>query len=157
MQPLFSTAAKLLGLYLFFQMLLYMVPLTLFARDTVPQTPVLTQLLMAATPLAFSLFLIFGTERLARLVRAPAEASGLEIHSDVALKWGMVLIGIIVLTTRLGPAIQSLSYGQPAFGGSRLRLFFEWIPVVLALILILAPGAVAKIVRPARLEGEYES
>ena len=155
MHPLFSTAAKLLGLYLFFQMLLYIAPLTLVAPE--PPTPLLAQLLMVILPLAFSLFLIFGTERLARLVRAPAGPPELKVESAVALRWGIVLIGIFVLTTRLGPAIQALYYGQPAFGDGRLRLFFDWIPLVLSLILILAPGAVARIVQPARLEGRTES
>lgn len=152
---LFAVAAKLLGLYLALQTLVYVGSALVFAitSDQVEQGvgPVVVQLLGALLSLGFAAILLFRTERLARMLRIPEVSGGIRIGSATALRTGIILLGLYVLVRGLGPFLQFASFflrvAPFADPGLIARAAAELVPLIVALFMVLRPDVVIAMIR----------
>jgi hypothetical protein len=153
----FSVAAKLVGIYFLYLSVLHVS--SALAMDGPPLAPVLLQLVAGAVAAAVALLLIFRTALVASVVGivddAPRYTEG---DPDAALRTGLVLIGVFVFVTRIGQLLVTVSYaltgvhfGGP--GGALGRIILDSVPIALALLLVLRPDLVSRLVaraNPAR-------
>lgn len=151
MSTIFSVGSRLLGVYFAYLGLIYL--LGAFALYDGSLAPVLVQFLSAVFAFAFSLVLMFQSEELGRRLGVTSEPAtslgGLEPRAG--LHTGIVLIGLYVFLSRLGPALATVSahLGGARFGGmggAPARIAIEAIPLVLAVFFIVRADRVVELV-----------
>lgn len=151
MRATFSVASKLLGVFLSYLGLIYLV--TAFALGDGPFAPVLAQVLSAALAFVFGFILVFRTEWLRQLVGVSSEAApsvgGLE--PEAVLRTGIILIGLYLFATRVGLVLSTAAsylagvhFG--GIGGAPVRILIECVPLALAAFLVFRADRVVALV-----------
>lgn len=144
-----AVGSKLLGIYLFYAGLTYVLTSVVLAQEGGPV--VLLQLLGAAIAFAFGWFLTFRTERVTRLVGATRSEGGAEVRRDPheLLRTGVVLIGLYVFVTRIGGALRDFGFWAGGhlggIGGAPVQVLIELVPVILAALFVFRPGLIVNL------------
>ena len=164
MRSLFFVGSKLLGIYFFYWGLSSLPGMLAYIGSSSPEPVDKLTLIYSAVSIlilfVFSFFLIFRASWLADVVKlTPEPSDAIRLSANAALRVGIVLIGVYVFATDIGPLIRAfyaqamLNRMRESFAATHPRglifsreLVAPGVTLIFALFLVFGSKRIAKLI-----------